>query len=165
MEVTESSFKQILAVITGDAGGFASSGSPAFLRQIVRSGDSESLSLNDYPALEVDINSRNISPVTATAEMFDCVVSFIVTTNRDPGNFGIASPDGTIIRASLDAVLARIITVFGGTTLTALVDPDDSGRKWYFEPMFRALKGSPQSTSARVRQAVSYRLYANKGTV
>lgn len=164
MEVNESVYKQILATITADSGGLAGNGQPSFLRQVIRTGDSQSLSLNDYPSLEVDINSRNISGVTTTAEMFDCVVSFIITADRNPGNLGIAAPDGNIIRATLDAVLARIMTVFNPISLPALVDADDVSRKWYFPPSFRAIKGSPQMTTARVRQVVSYRLYANKGT-
>lgn len=121
--------------------------------------------MSDYPMVVIDISSHNESPFNVLTESFECIVTFIVYANRDPANLGLAAPDGTIVRATLDAVLGRIQTVFDDLALTALVDADVSSRKWYFEPMRRAYLGPLQSTTARLRQPVSYRLLANKGTV
>lgn len=120
--------------------------------------------VGDYPAVVVDISTSNRSPVTATAQYFDAVVNFVVYANRDPGNLGIASPDNTIIRASLDAVIARMLVVFDNIVLAALTDTDDASRKWFFSKSWRQHLGAVQSTSLRVRQPITYRLNLSKGT-
>lgn len=166
MEATEAIFKQVLASITADTGAgglWQTNGGVAYLKSAVRRGDSQEESLRDYPAVVIDISSHNKSPVGPDKLFFECVVTFEIYANRDAGNLGLAAPDGSIIRATLDTVLARIMTVFDNLALAALSDADDGTRKWYFNPMFRVFLGTLQSTSARVRQPVSYRLYANKG--
>ncbi len=162
-EATEILFNKVLAAIKGDSTGLNSSSAASFLRQVVRSGDSQELSLNDYPADTIDVSSDNRGPVGPTTEAFECIVTHVLYANRDPGNLGIASPDETPIRASLDSVMARIMTVFDNAQLTSIADPDDGSRSWYFSPMFRVFLGNLQSTSARVRQPISYKVWAYKG--
>lgn len=155
MEAIEALATQVLAAVNADSGGLAGSGATSFLRQVIRSEDSQALSLNDRPALQIDCSSSARSPVTTNTEHYEGAVTFIVYAARDPGRGGIGT---------LDDVMARLKTVFENKTLSSLSDGDDSGRTWYFAPMWRAVMGPPTANTDTIRQPVTYRVYFTKGT-